>query len=183
MAVLLVVVEHRDLHTLAAFALDRKAVRRLDVFKVDPAERRFERGDHIDQLERIGFVELDVEHVDAGELLEEDRLAFHDRLGCERADIAQAQHCCAVGHHAHQIATCRETRGVQRIGDDLFTRRGHAGRVGQRQISLVQQLLGRRNRNFAGGGKLVVIEGGFAKFVCRRGHGGGLKLSRLESVF
>ena len=39
----LVVVEHRDLHALAALALDVEALGRLDVLEVDAAERRLER--------------------------------------------------------------------------------------------------------------------------------------------
>jgi hypothetical protein len=38
----LIVVEHRHPAALAQFALDRKALRRLDVFQIDAAESRFE---------------------------------------------------------------------------------------------------------------------------------------------
>ena len=47
--------------------------------------------------------DLDVEAVDAGELLEQHRLAFHHRLGGERADGAQAEHRGAVGDHRDQV--------------------------------------------------------------------------------
>jgi hypothetical protein len=47
--------------------------------------------------------DLDVEHVDAGEFLEQDRLAFHHRLRGQRADIAEAEHRGAVGDHRDQI--------------------------------------------------------------------------------
>jgi hypothetical protein len=49
----LVVVEHRDLHPLAQLALDDEALRRLDVFQVDAAEGRLQRGDDVDQLVRV----------------------------------------------------------------------------------------------------------------------------------
>ena len=78
----LVVVEDRDLHALAQLALDVEAVRRLDVFQVDAAEGRLQRGDDVDQLVQVRLlVDLDVEDVDAGELLEQHALAFHHRLG------------------------------------------------------------------------------------------------------
>ena len=96
----LVVVEDRDLHPLAQLALDDEALRRLDVLEVDAAEGRLERGDDVDELVRIALVDLDVEHVDAGELLEQHALAFHHRLAGERADVAQAEHRGAVGDHA-----------------------------------------------------------------------------------
>ena len=49
------------------------------------------------------LVDLDVEHVDAGEFLEQDRLALHHRLGGERADVAEAEHRGAVGDHRHEV--------------------------------------------------------------------------------
>ncbi len=168
----LVIVEHRDLHALAGFAFDREAIRRLDVLEVDAAEGGLERGDHVDELHRVGFVEFDVEHVDAGEFLEQHRLAFHDGLRGERPDVAEAEYGGAVRDHADEVAARREAGRVEGIGDDLLAGRGDARRVGEREIALVQELLGWRNGNFAGGGELVVIEGGFAEFVCRRGHGG-----------
>ena len=57
--------------------------------------------------------DLDVEHVDVGELLEQHRLAFHHRLGGERADIAEAEHGGAVGHHRDQIAAHGERGGLR----------------------------------------------------------------------
>ena len=47
------------------------------------------RGHDVDQLLLVELGQLDVEDVDAGELLEQDAFAFHDRLGGERADGAQ----------------------------------------------------------------------------------------------
>jgi hypothetical protein len=64
-------VEDRDLHALAQLGLDVEALGRLDVLEIDAAEGRLHPGDRFD--ERVGVVlgELDVEDVDAGELLEE----------------------------------------------------------------------------------------------------------------
>jgi hypothetical protein len=70
----LVVVEDGDLHPLAAEPLDDEAVGRLDVLEVDRAEGRLQRADDLGQLLGVGFVQLDVEAVDVGELLEEDAL-------------------------------------------------------------------------------------------------------------
>jgi hypothetical protein len=98
------------------------------------------------------LVDLDVEHVDAGELLEQHALAFHDRLGGQRADVAQAQHGGAVGDDGDQVAARRVFIGVGRVLDDFLAGRGHARRVGQRQVALVGQLLGRRDADLAGRG-------------------------------
>ncbi|MND99429.1 hypothetical protein D3C80_918140 [compost metagenome] len=49
----LIVVEHRDLHALAQFLLDVETLRRFDVFQVNAAEGRLQRGDDVDQLVRV----------------------------------------------------------------------------------------------------------------------------------
>jgi hypothetical protein len=54
------------------------------------------------------LVDLDVEHVDAGELLEQAALAFHHRLAGERPDVAEAEHRGAVGDHRDQVAARRQ---------------------------------------------------------------------------
>src|SRR6185369_15794374 len=78
----LVIVKHRDVHALAQFALDVEAVRRLDILEIDAAEGRLQRRDHVDQFVQVVLlVDLDIENVDAGELLEQHALAFHHRLG------------------------------------------------------------------------------------------------------
>ncbi|GAC1527420.1 MAG: malto-oligosyltrehalose synthase [Ramlibacter sp.] len=119
----LVVVEHRDLHALAQLALDVEAVRCLDVLEVDAAERGFQGRNHIDQLVQVVlFIDLDVEDVDARELLEQDRLAFHHRLGREGPDVAQAEHGRAIGDDRDQVAACGVPEGGGRILDDLLAR-------------------------------------------------------------
>ena len=162
--------EHRDLHALAQLALDLETLRRLDVFEIDAAEGGLERGDDVDQLVRVALVDLDVEHVDAGELLEQHRLAFHHRLGRQRADRAQAQHRRAVGDHGDQVAARGVAKRVERIGRDLFAGGGDARRVGQRQIALIGELLGRDDREFSGRGQLVIVQGGLAQVVAALGR-------------
>ena len=103
----LVVVEDRDLHALAQLALDDEALRRLDVLQVDAAEGRLQRRDDVDDPVGVGGVDLDVEHVDAGEFLEQAALALHHRLAGERPDVAEAQHRRAVGDDRHQIGAAR----------------------------------------------------------------------------
>ena len=87
----LVVVEDRDPHPLAQLALDHEALGGADVLEVDGAEGRLECRHDLDQPVGIALLDLDVERVDAGELLEQDRLALHHRLGGQRADGAQAR--------------------------------------------------------------------------------------------
>ena len=161
---MLVIVKHRDLHALAQRALDVEAVRRLDVFEVDATEGGLQRRDGVDQLVEVALSQLDVEHIDAGELLEEHRLALHHRLGCQRADVAQTEHRRAIGDHGHQIAARGVLEGVGRVCHDFLAGRCHARRVSQGQITLVDQLLRRCDGHLAGGRKLVVIERRLAQF-------------------
>ena len=100
----LVVVEHGDVEAIAQLLLDVEALGGLDVLEVDAAERGLHGGDDLDQLVGVALGQLDVEHIDASELLEQAALAFHHRLGGQRADVAQAQHGGAVGDDADQVA-------------------------------------------------------------------------------
>ena len=122
----LIIVENRDVHPLAADFLDDEAVRRLDVFKVDRAEGGAERADDFGKAFRIGFVQFDVETIDIGEFLEQDGLALHHRLGGQRPDIAQPQNGGAIGDDAHKVAARSKAAGIGRIIPDFQTGFGHA---------------------------------------------------------
>ena len=115
----LVVVEHRNVHALAQFALNVETLGRFDVFEVDAAQRGLQGGNHVDELVGVVLGQLDVEHIDAGKFFEQTALAFHHRLGCKWADVAQAQHCRAVGDHADQVAARGEVKRQRRVGLDV----------------------------------------------------------------
>ena len=128
---MLVVMEDRDLHALAQGAFDDEAFGRLDVLEVDAAKTGFEAGDDVDQLFRVGLVDLDVEDIDAGELLEQHALAFHYRFGREWTDVAEAEHGRAIGDDRDEVAARGHFGGSVRIADDLLAGEGDAGRIGQ----------------------------------------------------
>ena len=67
----------------------------------------------------IRRVQLEVEHVDVGEPLEERRLPFHHRFGPERTDVPEAEHCGAVAHDGDEVASARESgmRGIRIVRD------------------------------------------------------------------
>ena len=125
----LIVVEDRNVHPLPADPLDREAVGGLDVLQVDCAKGWLERDHVLGQLLGLGRVDFDVEAVDARELLEQDRLAFHHRLGSKRADVTQAQHCGAVRHDGDEIAARRVARRVGRVLRNRERGFRHTGRV------------------------------------------------------
>ena len=147
---MLVVVEHRDLHALFKLRLDLEALRSLDVLEIDAAEGRFQRRHRLDHaLDGVGG-DLDVEDVDAGEFLEQDRLAFHDGLRGQGADIAKPQHRGTVGDHGDQIGPGGQRRRFGWIVGDFGAGRSDPGRIGQREVALVGERLGRLDLEFAG---------------------------------
>jgi hypothetical protein len=158
----------RNAHALAAFALHIEAFGRLDVFQIDAAERRLERADDIDQAVRIAFVDFDVETVDAGEFLEQDRLPLHHRFAGERADCAEAKHRGAVGDDAYQIAACGEVASFGWIADDFVAGGGDARRISEREIALIDQLLGRQDRDLARRMRAMIFERGLAYVLVGR---------------
>jgi hypothetical protein len=166
----LVVVEHRDLHPLAALALDLEAFGRLDVLEIDAAEGGLQRHDDVDELVRVALVELDVEAVEAREFLEQDRLAFHHRLGRERSDGAEPEHGRAVGHDRDQVAARGEIERLVRIAHDLVAASRHPGCVRQREIALVGEVLGRQQRDLAGRVLAVIFERSLADVFVRHGN-------------
>ena len=155
---MLIVVKDRDRHPLAQTVLDLETFRRLDVFEVDGPEGRLQRRDHADEKVRVFGVDLDVEHIDAGEFLEQDRLAFHHRLAREGADVAQAEHGRSVRDHGDQIASGGEVASGLGIGHDGLAGGRHAGRIGERQVALGGHALGRLDGELPRPRKAMIIE-------------------------
>ena len=172
----LVVVEDRDLHARAQRFLDLEALRRLDVLEIDGAEGGLEPCHRLDELLGIGLVDLDVEDVDAGEFLEENGLALHHRLGGKRPDRAEAEHGGAVRDHADEIGPGGEPRGFDRVGHDGIAGSRHPRRIGQRQVALVGERLGRHDAELSRRIRAMVLEGCFLEIV---GHGRVLEMPRF----
>ena len=122
----LVVVEDWNRQSFTEASLDLEAFRRLDVLEIDPAQRRFERGDDVDQSIDVGLGQFDVKDVDAGKFLEQARFTFHHWLAGERANIAQAQYRSPVGNHAHQVGTRGVLGRERRIPFNFETGVGHS---------------------------------------------------------
>jgi hypothetical protein len=164
----LVVMKHRDLHPGAEIGLDRETLRRLDVLEIDRPERRLQRRDDVAETLRIGGIDLDIEDIDAGEFLEQDRLALHHRLARERPDIAEAEHRRAVGDDGDEIAARGQIIGGIGIGDDRIAGGGDPGRIGQRQIALRRHALGRDDGELARLRQPVVIQRRLANILVHR---------------
>ena len=110
----LVVVEDRDVEAGAQPALDLEAARCRDVLEVDAREHRGDQLDGPDDLVDVLGVEADRERVDAGEPLEQRRLALHHRQRGHRTEVAQPEHRGAVGDDGDGVALDGQPAGVAR---------------------------------------------------------------------
>jgi hypothetical protein len=146
-----------------SFKLDVEAFGGLDILEVDAAEGRFERGDDVDQLVDIGFVDLDVEESMAANFLKSTPLPSITGLAASAPRSPEAEDGGAVGDDADQVGARGVIGGRRRIGDDLLAGEGDARRIGHRQIVLVGQDLGRADGNLTGGRPAMIFEGGLAQ--------------------
>ena len=90
--------------------------------------------DRLDDLVGVLGVEADRERIDAGELLEEQRLALHDRHGGFGADVAQAQDGGAVGDDGDGVLLDRVLVRHGRLVVDRHADPSDAGGVRHRQV-------------------------------------------------
>ena len=87
-----------------SFSSMMKQSGRLDVLEVDAAEDGAEVAHAVDEGVDVLGVDQQVDGVDVGEALEQRALAFHHRLGRQRAEIAEAEDGRAVGDDGDEVA-------------------------------------------------------------------------------
>ena len=138
----LVVMEDRNVEQLAQLLLDDEAFRRLDVLEIDAAPALAEQFYAIDELVGIFGRNFEIDGIDIGEALEQDRFAFHHRLCRQRAAIAEAENGGAVGDHRDEIALGRVVVGLGFVLGDSEHRNGDAGRISKREVPLRRHRLG-----------------------------------------
>ena len=115
-------------------ALDLEAARRGDVLEVDAAEARGERDDRADDLVDILGREADRKGVDAAELLEQDRLALHNRESRLGPDVTQAKHGGSIGDDGDRVLLDRKRPDLRGIRGDGARDAGDARRICHRQV-------------------------------------------------
>ncbi len=157
----LVVVEDRNLHRLPERLLDVETVRGANVLEVDAADRRLEQLAELDHVVGILGPDLEIEHIEIGELLEEICLSLHHRLSRQRADVAQSQNGGAVGDDRNEVALGCVLVDVVGLRLDLEAGDRDPGRIGEREVALVVEGLGRYYRDLSGAAGRVVVEGFF----------------------
>ena len=119
--------------------------------------------DRPDELLRILRRDLDVEHVDAGEALEQDALALHHRLAGQGADVPQPEDGRAVGDDRHEVALGGVFVGEKGVFLDGEAGLGDPWRVGQREVALRGRRLRRQDFDLSFGSAGVVLERFFAR--------------------
>src|SRR5262249_23848920 len=155
---MLVVMENGNFHSLPQRALDIEALRRLDILQVDAAEGRLQTRDNVYELVRIALIDLDIEHVNASKFLEQAPLAFHHRLAGECADVAEPEHGRAIGDDRNEIGARCKARRLLRVVLDGETGIGNTRRIGEREVALNDEALGRRDRNLSGCRNAVILQ-------------------------
>ena len=155
----LVVMENRDVEQFAQALLDDETLRRLDVLEVDAAPAGAEIADAIDELVGVLGGDLEIDGVDVGEALEQHGLAFHHRLGRQRAAIAEAEDRRAVGDDGDEIALHRVVVGPARILGDRQHRHRDARRIGERKVALGRHRLGGDDLQLARAANAVKLQG------------------------
>ena len=180
---MLVVVENRNVHPRATLRFNFKTLRCFYVLKVYAPKCWLHRDDNIDKLGHILLIQLDIETIDTGEFLEQDRFAFHHRFGRQWPDVAKSKHRRSVGHDRNQILTDREFCGLRLIRYNRFTRGRNARRVRKCQVSLVSQWFDRLNFELTGPWIAVIKES--ARFQILRDvvHSPPLPVGRLTLPF
>ena len=154
---MLIVVEDGDIQQLLEFGLDPEALRRLDVFQIDAAERDADVLDDGDDLVGIAGGDLDIDAVDIGEPFEQNRFSFHHRLGGGRPPIPETQDGRAVGDHGDQISLGGVFVGEVGILGDRQHRGGDTRGIGKGKVALRGHGLGRHHGDLPGRG--IAVEG------------------------
>ena len=79
----LIVMKDRDIHLFLEALFNDETFRRLDVLKVDTAKRRTHQFACVNERLGVLGIQFDINRVHVGKAFEQNRLAFHHRLGCQ----------------------------------------------------------------------------------------------------
>jgi len=146
---MLIVVKDGDGQLFLEAFLDLVAARGGDVFEVDGAKVGGDGQDGVDDLIGVLGVQADGKGVDASKALKEHRLAFHDRQGGQRADIAESQDTAAIGDDCHHLAADGQVKALVGVGSDGLANAGHFGGVDLAEIDSSLDLGGRHDGDLA----------------------------------
>src|SRR5690606_1624678 len=154
----LVIMENRDIALLDQRTLDFEALGRLDVFQVDSTEGAGDTLDGINERLRAFGFDFDIENVNTSKTLEQHPFAFHDRLGSQRAEIAQTENSRTIGNNRNQVALTSVLVGVIQVLGDFAHGLSNTRTISQRQITRSGSRLGQLDAQFARTRASVIFE-------------------------
>ena len=127
---------YRNIESLLQTLLNGEAFRGLDVLEVNATECRSDLLDGLTELVRVFLVDFYIEDINASVYLEQQSLAFHDRLSTHCADVTKTKNGGAVTDYSDKIALICVLVNVVRILLNLQTRIGNAWRISKTEVCL-----------------------------------------------
>ena len=169
---MLVVMEHRDLHALLEPVLDVEAFRRLEVLQIDAAEGRLQRGDHRRPRDRPSCASISMSNTSMpANFLNRTALPSITGLPASGPILPRPSTAVPFDTTATRLARAVSSAACGRIGDDRLAGGRHARRIGERQVALVAERLGRLDLQLSGLRRAVIDQRAGAQIVgYRRGH-------------
>ncbi|MNC37776.1 hypothetical protein D3C75_863500 [compost metagenome] len=131
---MLVIMKHGNVQFFLKPPFNLEAAGRADVLKVDSSEDRADRLDDEDNFLRVLGVQTDGESIHIRKLLEQHRLALHDRSRCSRPDISKTEYGCSIRYHSNRISLDGKGIGFIRFVRNSGAYPGHTRRIHPRQI-------------------------------------------------
>ena len=131
---MLVVVEDGDVEQVLEAPFDLEAARGRDILEVDASEARGNQLDGPHDFVGVLRVEADRPGVDAGELLEQHRLALHHGQRRAGTDVAETENGRAVGDDGDGVALAGQVPDAVRVVGDGAGDPRHPRRVRHRKV-------------------------------------------------
>ncbi len=147
---MLIVMEHRDVEQLPQPLLDHKALGRADVLQIDATPALAQQLDAIHDLIRILGGDFEIDGVDIGKALEQNRLALHHGFRRQCPAIAKAKDGSAIGDDRDKIAFGGVVEGAALVLGNRKHRDGNAWRIRKGEVALGGHRLCRHHFELAG---------------------------------
>jgi hypothetical protein len=150
--------EDGDAHLCFEALFDIEAFGGFDIFEVNAAESGLEELDRIDKAVGVESGQFEVDSIYVGKAFEEEGFTFHNGLGSEGADIAEAEDGGAVSDDGDEVTAGCVTEGVTGIALDSEARLGDTGGVGKGEVMLGKAGLSWANLQLARGPGSMIVQ-------------------------
>ena len=141
---------HRNIQFLLEPAFYLKALRSLDIFKVDTAESRRNGLYRLNKLCRILLIHLDIKNIDTSINLEKESFTLHYGLSAKRSYISEAEYSCTIRYYSNKVALVSIFICILRILLDFKTWFRYARGICERKVCLSKVWFGRNDLYLTG---------------------------------